>query len=345
MAARRVERSREQGAGARRLDQRHAAIDDLPRRSDRRAPRWRIADWVRLPSSLWTEESTRSAPDSSAAAGSSSLEPQVGAPCLVDDQRHTARVRDLGEAGDVGDRAEVGRRDDHRADGVGRRGQRRVERVRGDAVGDVELGVELGCDEGGLQPREDRSRRSCSSGRCAARRRGVPCGAAARQAAWFPCEAPLIRNQLRRAPHASAASRWARVERGRVGTDVDALDQRRDVVLRAPRCRTPRPAPDRLRGRPCGRGRGSARARGRRTRSAHRGTGPRAARGRPRGSSGGATAKRLRSIAGESSPAAWTPGGHGLLASLGRVGDERRRPPSESAATTGDPLARATPPT
>ena len=35
------------------------------------------------------------------------------------------------------------------------------------------------------------------------------CGASARQAAWLPLEPPLTRNQLRFAPHASAASRWA----------------------------------------------------------------------------------------------------------------------------------------
>ena len=36
-----------------------------------------------------------------------------------------------------------------------------------------------------------------------------PC-ASARQAAWLPCEAPLIRNQVRSAPHACAASSCAR---------------------------------------------------------------------------------------------------------------------------------------
>ncbi len=44
--------------------------------------------------------------------------------------------------------------------------------------------------------------------RCTTTRR--PAWRTARQPAWFPCEAPLIRNQLRRAPQASAASSWAR---------------------------------------------------------------------------------------------------------------------------------------
>ena len=38
--------------------------------------------------------------------------------------------------------------------------------------------------------------------------RSPPC-ASARQIAWLPPDPPLTRNQLRRAPHASAASCWA----------------------------------------------------------------------------------------------------------------------------------------
>ncbi len=37
----------------------------------------------------------------------------------------------------------------------------------------------------------------------------LPEWASARQVVWLPCEAPFIRNQVRCAPQASAASSWA----------------------------------------------------------------------------------------------------------------------------------------
>ncbi len=51
------------------------------------------------------------------------------------------------------------------------------------------------------------------------------------QIAWLPPDAPLTRNQLRRAPQASAASAcacWNGMSK-RIGPDVDALDARREV--------------------------------------------------------------------------------------------------------------------
>ena len=52
----------------------------------------------------------------------------------------------------------------------------------------------------------------------------------ARSAAWLPCEAPPTRNQVRAAPHASAASSWACSNGIGIGRpDVDALDQRGEV--------------------------------------------------------------------------------------------------------------------
>ena len=36
----------------------------------------------------------------------------------------------------------------------------------------------------------------------------LPRWASASRATWLPCEAPLTRNQVRLAPHASAARRW-----------------------------------------------------------------------------------------------------------------------------------------
>ena len=82
-------------------------------------------------------------------------EPQVRPPGLVHHQRHAVRVCDLGERRDVGARAEVGRRDADGADRVGRRVERGRQRVRGHAVRDPEVGVELGSDERGLEPRQD----------------------------------------------------------------------------------------------------------------------------------------------------------------------------------------------
>ena len=80
------------------------------------------------------------------------VEAEVRPPCLVDDERDTVAVRDVGERGDVGDGAEVRRRDDVGGDGVRVRGQGRVERGRRDAVGDAELGIDARVDEGGVEP-------------------------------------------------------------------------------------------------------------------------------------------------------------------------------------------------
>jgi len=49
----------------------------------------------------------------------------VGAPGLVDHQRHAVGVRHLGHPGDVRAGAEVGRRDDHRRHRLRRLVQRR----------------------------------------------------------------------------------------------------------------------------------------------------------------------------------------------------------------------------
>ena len=38
----------------------------------------------------------------------------------------------------------------------------------------------------------------------------LPGGASARHSAWLPCVAPLVKNQARSTPYASAASRSAR---------------------------------------------------------------------------------------------------------------------------------------
>ena len=57
--------------------------------------------------------------------------------------------------------------------------------------------------------------------------------ASARQIVWLPCEAPLIRNQVRRAPQAAGGELLRLLERGRLGADVDPLGDRGDVVAQA----------------------------------------------------------------------------------------------------------------
>ena len=75
------------------------------------------------------------------------MEVEVGAPGLVDDQRQVAGVHHRREPGEVGAGAEVGRRYDHRRDRVRGGLERGIERIRGEAVGDAQLGVEFGGDE------------------------------------------------------------------------------------------------------------------------------------------------------------------------------------------------------
>ena len=138
-------------------------------------------------------------------------EGEVRAPGLVDDERDVAGVGDLGQAGDVGDGAEVGRRDDEGGDRLAALlGERLLERLGRQAVGDAELVVDLGRDEARAAGRRGPARRSPRSGRCAGRSPTSPRWARAMQTAWLPPEAPLTRNQMRCAPQASAASRCAR---------------------------------------------------------------------------------------------------------------------------------------
>ena len=158
-------------------------------------------------------------------------EVQVRAPGLVDDQRHVARVRDLGERGDVGDGAEVGRRDDDRRDRVGLRVERRRRATPASGSGRSRArGRARGRRTRGRRP-ERTSPSMIDEWTLRWTTTRSPRWASARQIAWLPPEPPLTRNQLRRAPQASAASRcasWNGVVGG-IGADVDALDPGRDV--------------------------------------------------------------------------------------------------------------------
>ena len=116
VAARGVERRGEQRARARRLGQRHAAIHHV------------LVDHPAL--ALVEDRGLGQAAQQLVNRGEDQVgaalqgadrqkrrEPQVRAPGLVDDQRQPPVVADLRQAADVGDRAEVGRRDGEGGDG------------------------------------------------------------------------------------------------------------------------------------------------------------------------------------------------------------------------------------
>ncbi len=148
-----VERAREQSAGAGRFDQADAAVDD--RLVD--PPAVAEVEHRRLGQAA-DDLVGRGDDDVGAGAervgGQVGVEAQVGAPGLVDGQRHAAPVGDLGEAGDVRAGAEVGRRDDHRRDRARRRVERRGKRVGRQAVGDPQLRVDLRSGEARPQAAE-----------------------------------------------------------------------------------------------------------------------------------------------------------------------------------------------
>ena len=82
------------------------------------------------------------------------VEAEMRAPRLVHHQRRVVSVGDLGEGGDVGRQPVVGRRDDEGRPRVGSAGQRRFERVPGDAVRHPQLRLERGSDPGRDPARE-----------------------------------------------------------------------------------------------------------------------------------------------------------------------------------------------
>ena len=231
-AARRVERSEQQRVGAGRLDQRHRAVDRRARRAARRA----VAEVQHRRLGEAADDLVRARDDEVGARGERVLgqrlvEREVRAPGLVDDQRDAVRVRDVARArARRRPRRSRSARRRSRRPRSGRRVSARVERLGRQAVRDAELRVELGRHERRAQARTGSARRSCSSARCAARPRASPRCASARQAAWLPCEAPLIRNQLRARAPGLGGQLAARCWNGRrLGPGVDALRERRDV--------------------------------------------------------------------------------------------------------------------
>jgi len=82
-----------------------------------------MADCVRLAHQLVGAREDEIGPGRERILGQGGMDGEMWAPRLVDDQRYPPHVRHLGEPPDVGDGAEVGRRDDHRRDRPRRVGQ------------------------------------------------------------------------------------------------------------------------------------------------------------------------------------------------------------------------------
>ena len=294
-----------------------AAVDDRPRRSSRSGRGGGSPTGSGCRRACAPSRGRRRHPHARALAGSSAENAQVGAPGFVDDSGRSRRGRPR-QPGDVGDRAEVGGRDGQapRRRRAGR-SSAVVERLRRQAVGDAELGVELGCDEGGLQPGEDDPVDVLEEWTLRWTTTPRPTWRSARQAAWLPCEAPLTRNQLRRAPHASAASRWAcwnGLSRGPTSMPSIPAGMSRSNARLAERLAA---APGPLRSRLCARGRGSARDCVRRARRARR----------DRESGPGPSVRHARQASGA-----------GAVRSVPRLGlDSRPRSRPRALATFGRP--------
>ena len=222
-----VERARQQRAGAGRLEQRDAAVDDLlveqvpVAEMDDRRLRDAADDLVRARDHRVRAERQRR-------GRQRRVEGEVRAPGLVDDQRHATGVRDLGQPRHVGDRAEVGRRDDRRPGGARRRLQRPLERLRGDAVGDAELRVELGRHEGRPQAGDhqpvDRARVGVA----------LDHGLAAHVRERQHRDVVALRGAVDQEPAAACSpgrggERLGLLERRRLGTLVDPRGERGDV--------------------------------------------------------------------------------------------------------------------
>ena len=287
VAAGGVQRAEQQRAGAGRADQLQCRAPRRARRSRLPAPgpRCSMADWVRLPTSLWVPDSTRSAPAAMACSGRASWKAKCEPQASSTISGHAPAVRDLGQPADVGHGAVVGGRDhDHRgcARGVG---QRDLERPGGQAVGDAELGVQLGRDPDRAQAGQDQA--VDGAGVHVALDDHLVADAGQRQADGVVA----LRRAVGQEPGALRApgvgGQLARLlDRRRAGADVDPGHDQGDVQLQRALAPGRRAGPASAPFRPCARARGSGRARDRRTRAVHR--------GRARGSDRGRASDRRR---------------------------------------------------
>ena len=174
---------------------------------------------------------TRSAPQASASAagrgGSAGARPRP--------RRRPAARRARGPprpARDVGAGAEVGGGDDHRRDRVRGRVERRRRASRGQAVGDPQLGVELGRDEGRPHPAQHQP----------VDHRGVdvaldddPVAAVGERQAGgvVALRGAVDQEPGARRPPGLGGEQLRLLEGGRFGADVDPLGDRGDVVAQA----------------------------------------------------------------------------------------------------------------
>ena len=241
-----------------------------------------IADWVSEPTILCVEVSTASAPCWSADGGRSGWKPKCEPHAWSTTSGTPAARADRGAAGDVGRHPVVGRRDDQGGAGVRRRGQRGLERLRGDAVGHPELGLVLRGDvarppAGEHEAVDHRGVRVAlhDDGRAQRREREAERVVALRGAVG---QEPRARR-----PVGLGGELLGALEGRRLGPEVDAVDVLRDVEhQRVLADRRAQPGVG-ARAAPCGRGRGSGSSRGSRRRRPRRGRARSAGRsGRPR---------------------------------------------------------------
>ena len=280
LAAGGVQRRHQQRArrgGARQPDGARDARRDRPAPS---APTCSSADCVSEPTILCVEVSAASAPRCSALAGTPGWKPKCGPQLLVDDQRHVARV------GDVGQRRRrrrparsrwARRRSPPGRPGVASSASR--ERLRRDAVGHPELVVVLRRHErrqaAGEHEAVDhrRVRVALDDHRRAERRERQAQRVVALRGAVG--EEPGLRGAV-----GGGGELLGAVVRRRLRPEVDALDVLRDVELQRGSADRVAQAGVGAARRPCGRARGSASRRGSRRRRARRGRARPAARRR-----------------------------------------------------------------
>ena len=152
------------------------------------------------------------------------MEREVRAPRLVHHQRHAVRVRHLGQRRP--------RRRPRRSRWATRRSRRPRpacrDSARSSASGVMQCAMcSSGSSSGATNVGRSPDRISASIVlECALRwiTTRSPACASVSSATWLPCDAPLIRNQVRRAPHASAASSCA--SRNGVGSSPTSMPVR-----------------------------------------------------------------------------------------------------------------------
>ena len=130
------------------------------------------------------------------------VEAEVAGPGLVADQRDAARVRELGDAGDVRDDAEPGRLDEQDGARVRLGLERGLDRLDGWPSATPRASSTAGATQTGREPE---STSPAATDLCEQRETitGSPSEATARQSAWLGCVEPLPEKRQRSAPKAA----------------------------------------------------------------------------------------------------------------------------------------------